>query len=105
MKRVLIIGGYGNFGGIISRALAKDENLSLIIAGRSLSKAQSFIRDLASANAPEAAELDITGDIAPAMAALKPDIVIHTCGPFQGQDYRVAEAAIAQGCHYIDLAD
>ncbi len=34
-----------------------------------------------------------------------PDLVIHTCGPFQGQDYRVAEACIDAGVDYIDLAD
>ena len=31
--------------------------------------------------------------------------VIHTAGPFQGQEYTVARAAIDAGCHYIDLAD
>jgi saccharopine dehydrogenase-like NADP-dependent oxidoreductase len=39
------------------------------------------------------------------LAALKPDIVIHCAGPFQGQDYRVAEAALDCGAHYLDLAD
>ncbi len=34
-----------------------------------------------------------------------PDIVIHTSGPFQTQDHRVARAAIAAGAHYLDLAD
>ena len=33
------------------------------------------------------------------------DIVVHTSGPFQRQDHRVARACIAQGCHYLDLAD
>src|SRR6185437_1605517 len=33
------------------------------------------------------------------------DLIIHTAGPFQGQDYRVARGAVAAGCHYIDLAD
>ncbi|MBA3510982.1 hypothetical protein [Sphingomonas sp.] len=32
-------------------------------------------------------------------------MVIHTTGPFQSQNYRVAEAAIARRCHYADLAD
>jgi len=31
--------------------------------------------------------------------------VIHTTGPFQFQDHRVARAAIATGAHYLDLAD
>lgn len=39
------------------------------------------------------------------LQTLAPDIVIHTGGPFQGQDYRVPEACISVGCHYLDLAD
>ena len=39
------------------------------------------------------------------LLALRPDIVIHTAGPYQGQDYRVARACIEARCHYIDLAD
>ena len=31
--------------------------------------------------------------------------MIHCAGPFQGQDYRVAQAALSAGAHYIDLAD
>jgi hypothetical protein len=31
--------------------------------------------------------------------------VIHCAGPYQGQDYRVAEAALLAGTHYLDLAD
>jgi hypothetical protein len=34
-----------------------------------------------------------------------PHIVINTIGPFQTADYRVAEACIAAGAHYIDLSD
>jgi saccharopine dehydrogenase-like NADP-dependent oxidoreductase len=29
----------------------------------------------------------------------------HCVGPFQGQDYGVANAALAAGAHYLDLAD
>jgi saccharopine dehydrogenase-like NADP-dependent oxidoreductase len=36
---------------------------------------------------------------------LKVGTVIHTAGPFQGQEYTVARSAIDAGCHYIDLAD
>jgi saccharopine dehydrogenase-like NADP-dependent oxidoreductase len=32
-------------------------------------------------------------------------VLIHTAGPFQQQDYRVALAAMEAGSHYIDLAD
>lgn len=100
-SRVLIIGGYGNFGAFISRSLSREDDLQLIIAGRSLDKARSLADELDT----EAAELDINKDLPASLAAIRPDIVIHTSGPFQSQDHFVARACIEQGCHYIDLAD
>ncbi len=101
MKRVLIIGGYGNFGSFISRSLAKQDNINLVIAGRSLSKAQSLAEEI---NA-EAAVIDIHDNLEMRLREIGPDIVIHTSGPFQSQGYGVAEACIECGSHYIDLAD
>jgi saccharopine dehydrogenase-like NADP-dependent oxidoreductase len=56
-------------------------------------------------NADHAA-LDIAkpDDLA-ALLARSPHVVINTVGPFQTADYRVPEACIAAGAHYIDLAD
>jgi hypothetical protein len=31
--------------------------------------------------------------------------VVHAAGPFQGQDYSVAELCIRHRVHYVDLAD
>jgi len=104
-ERVLIIGGYGNFGSYIARRLAEDENIQLIIAGRSLAKAEKMVSALNSANQPIAAQLDIHKNLDEVLAELKPKVVIHTSGPFQKQGYGVAEACIKAGSHYIDLAD
>jgi len=104
-KRVLIIGGYGNFGSFITRQLVRENNLQVIIAGRSLDKANQLADELDNASNVETVTLDINANLAEALAEIKPDIVIHTSGPFQSQDYHVASACIAQGCHYIDLAD
>ena len=103
--RVLIIGGYGNFGGYIARALAGDEAIILLIGGRSQQKANAFAATLNAHNTAEGHAIDIDTDVGAALSRIAPDIVIHTTGPFQTQDHRVAEACIAQGCHYIDLAD
>ena len=105
MKRVLIIGGYGNFGSYIARALASDRNIALLIGGRSKIKADAFAAALDAINRAEGCALDIDGDIEARLCAIAPDIVIHTTGPFQLQDHRVARAAIAAGAHYLDLAD
>lgn len=101
MTRVLIIGGYGSFGSFISKRLAKEKNLQVIIAGRTISKAQALAEEIEA----EAAVIDIHGNLSARLQEIKPDIVIHTSGPFQSQGYGVAEACIACGAHYIDLAD
>lgn len=103
--RVLILGGYGNFGSYIARRLAGDANIALLIGGRSRAKAEAFAAALDAANPPEAVAVDVESDLAGVLAAARPGIVIHTVGPFQGQSYRVAEACIAAGAHYLDLAD
>ncbi len=97
--RVLILGGFGNFGARIARALAKDLSMEVIAAGRNpgASRAGSLIQAVRlNTNAPE---------FAANLCGLGPDVVIHCAGPFQGQDYRVAEIVLAAGAHYIDLAD
>lgn len=103
--RVLILGGYGNVGSYIARALAPDPRVTLLIGGRDAGRADRFAAGLTAANRAEAAGLDIRGDLAGSLGALAPHLVIHTVGSFQNQDYRVARAAIAAGAHYCDLAD
>ncbi len=105
IKRVLIIGGYGNFGSFITKKLAQESNIQVIIAGRSLDKAQALASTLEAIHAPEVVQLDIHDGFIDVLTEIKPDILIHTSGPFQAQGYDVAKACIVLGCHYIDLAD
>jgi hypothetical protein len=105
VKRVLIIGGYGNFGSYVAQALAVDERVRLLIGGRSEAKATAFVARLKPHHLAEPARIDISGDVTADLAHAAPDIVVHTTVPFQGQTYAVARACIEQGCHYIDLAD
>ena len=106
--KILILGGYGTFGGRLAQLLADEPRLTLLIAGRSAEKAAYFCRSL-----PAAAQLvplvfDRNGDIAAQLAACKPDIVVDASGPFQmygTAPYRVVEACIAQRIQYLDLAD
>lgn len=105
VARTLIIGGYGNFGSYIAEALKADANIQLILAGRSIERAEAAAAKLNAINPANGAAIDIDGDLDTTLARIAPDIVIHTTGPFQTQDYRVARACIAQGCHYLDLAD
>ncbi len=105
---VLILGGYGTFGGRLARRLAGTPRLSLIVAGRSATKAAAFVASLSDQAGIRTTALDRTGDLASALGSLRPDILVDATGPFQtgGKDrYRVVEACLAIGIHYLDLAD
>ena len=100
--RIVVLGGFGNFGARICRALAPDQSLTVVAASRHSSAAPA---DFALLNIHNA-QYDITADgLAEGLRALNPGLVIHCVGPFQGQDYRVAHAALSCGAHYIDLSD
>lgn len=106
--RVLVIGGYGNFGGRIAARLARDAAIEVIVAGRDPVQAEAFSRSIEASGGT--ATLSCALDIADsgwvnALDSLRPALVIHAAGPFQAQGYAVAEAAIACGFHYVDLAD
>lgn len=107
MLRVLILGGYGTFGGRLAALLADEARLTLIVAGRSLTQAQAFCAELKSRAALVPAAFDREGDADAQLAALAPDIVVDASGPFQGYSdpYALVHAAIARGIDYLDLAD
>lgn len=105
----LIIGGYGFFGQRLAERLTHIPNVQIIIAGRSLDAARRYALALSQTRRGavcSAWQLDaMSQDLADQISKSGADVVIHTSGPFQGQDYRVAEACIAAGVHYIDLSD
>jgi saccharopine dehydrogenase-like NADP-dependent oxidoreductase len=108
MRNVVVLGGYGNFGKRIVENLACIENITIFIAGRTLSKSSALVeslKDTASASLNPLVIDIFAEDFKEQLAAISPFLVIHTSGPFQGQDYRVPKACIECGAHYIDLAD
>ncbi|HEX8955320.1 MAG TPA: saccharopine dehydrogenase NADP-binding domain-containing protein, partial [Burkholderiaceae bacterium] len=105
MHTVLVLGGYGFFGARICQALHAHAAIRLLIAGRDAGKARQAAQGLG-LPAEQGLALDAHApDLAKTLRKLGVNTVIHTAGPFQGQDYAVAQAAIAAGANYIDLAD
>lgn len=100
-KRVVVLGGYGTFGARISRALAADDLIDCVVAGRSRRRGESFATSIGATfvetdiHDPDALQRALNGAFA----------VVNTCGPFQGQDYGVAKQCIQLGVNYVDLAD
>jgi hypothetical protein len=101
--KVLILGGYGNFGKRIAELLTR-QGVGVIVAGRDAAKAAKLAAALP-AGLAEPATFDVTSELPHQLERWQPGIVINTCGPFQGAGYGVARTCIAAGVHYIDLAD
>ena len=100
MTRILVLGGYGGFGGRISYRLAMAGH-EVIVAGRSRVKAAVFCADKAGLTPAEVSR-DAIGE---GLARWRPAVVVDASGPFQEMDLAVPRAAIAAGVHYCDIAD
>lgn len=107
--RVLIVGGYGVFGGRLVELLQSDRRLTLLVAGRSLARAREFCERRSEAAARLEPVRFERGAVDPgALAALQPTLVVDASGPFQAYGdhrYRLIENCIACRVHYLDLAD
>ncbi len=105
--RVLILGGYGVFGGRLVELLRDIDGLELIIGGRSLERAQAFCASHRGAARVEPLLLDRANVLA-ALHARKPELVVDASGPFQdygASPYHVIECCLAAGVDYLDFAD
>ena len=103
--KILILGGYGTFGGRCAVLLARNPAIDLVIAGRSLDKAQRFAATLPRATAHA---VDRDANLETAIRSIEPDIVVDATGPFQtygGDPYRVVRGSLAAKANYLDLAD
>jgi saccharopine dehydrogenase-like NADP-dependent oxidoreductase len=106
--RVLIVGGYGTFGGKLVRLLADEARLTLLVGGRSLDKARAFVESVAATAVLEPVAMDRNGDADAVLAHLKPYLVVDASGPFQDAGpapYHLVKTCIAHGICYLDLAD
>ncbi|MBK8286720.1 MAG: saccharopine dehydrogenase NADP-binding domain-containing protein [Ahniella sp.] len=108
MKKILLVGASGLFGRGLARGLSAEPGFDLILAGRRLAPLEKLRQALLvdARSKIQTAVLDIAdGSLRDTLVRWQPDLLIHCAGPFQGADRRVAEACLAQGVHYLDLAD
>jgi len=105
--KILILGGYGVFGGRLAELLSDSAELTLLISGRSAQKAQLFCErhQRVARMLPVAAD---RADIVSVLQQQRPDVLVDASGPFQeyaGNPYSVVEACINERIHYLDFAD
>jgi saccharopine dehydrogenase-like NADP-dependent oxidoreductase len=100
-KQVLLLGVFGAFGRHLANRLAKLPGIELTLGVPDPSGLETFARE----SGAKLLRVDPADASSLARAVEGRFIVVNTCGPFHGQDYAVAEAAMAAGAHYIDPAD
>ena len=98
-QKIVILGGYGAFGSLISEQLV--HSASIIIAGRDRERGQNFADSiranyvLCNAKDKKSLQKAVSGAF----------IVINASGPFLPRDYSIPQTCVEENCHYIDLAD
>jgi hypothetical protein len=106
--RVIVVGGTGAFGARLVESLVATTDLEVVIAARHVAPAQALASDMQARHPGQRIEtcvLDASAVTAADLRRLRAWCVVDAAGPFQGAPPRVAEAAIAANCHYVDLAD
>ncbi|MEK0268050.1 saccharopine dehydrogenase NADP-binding domain-containing protein [Stenotrophomonas rhizophila] len=97
----------GVFGGRLVRLLADLPMLELLIGGRNLAAAQVFCTGYVGQSTLRPLQVD-RQQLATALQAERPDLVVDASGPFQDYGehrYTAIEACIAAGIDYLDFAD
>ena len=98
-NKIVVLGGYGTFGSLISSQLAASGNL--FIVGRNHKQGQEFSKSIGA----NFVHCDIEDKDSLGHAIQEAKIVINTTGPFISGNYSIPKYCIEQGCNYIDLAD
>lgn len=102
MSSALVIGGYGTFGSHVARELARLQ-LPLVITGRDASRAEAFARSLGPTC--QARAIDVTRLESCKAALVGQPVVVNCAGPFGELGTSLLDACLAEGCHYVDIAD
>ena len=109
MRTVLVLGGYGAFGNLVARNLARSKDLKILIAGRDGAKATLAAHEIQIQTETKAllagSKCNAINCTPNDLNELGVNLIVNASGPFQNQNYDLARAAISARCHYVDLAD
>src|SRR3546814_17531368 len=92
--KILILGGYGVFGGRLAELLADLSGLELLICGRDLARAEAFCARFRGKPRAVPFALD-RRDIADALQRFAPALVVDASGPFRSEERRVGKECVS----------
>ena len=100
MKKVVVLGGYGTFGRLITEQLIAPE-VDLVIAGRNPRQGEAYAQSI------QARYLfcDVEKDDSLRQAIAGAYLVVNASGPFQAMNYTIPQTCLEEKSHYIDLGD
>lgn len=105
--KILILGGYGVFGGRLAELLSDMRDIEMLICGRNIDRATLFCSAFQGRASVTPVLLDRNA-LHQHIDALSPNLVVDASGPFQdyGDDrYSVIETCIQSSVNYMDFAD
>ncbi len=101
MSKILILGGYGYTGKLLAKYLLAETDAEIVIAGRSLDKAQDFVTQLAN---PRASARQVDATIAATLQpALRGVDLCLVAAPTTHHAETVIFACLAAGADYLDV--
>ena len=99
--KAVVIGGYGNAGQVIVRLMLAHTECDVVVAGRSLAKAQAMVSQLDDPRL-QAAQADATDAASLATVLKDADLLIVAAGT--SATWRTtARASLDAGCHQLDI--
>lgn len=101
-RTIVVLGGYGTFGARVSRDLA-ERGHRVVVAGRDPRRAEALARALGPAHA--SVGVDVRDGAACRLAIRGAAVAVVCAGPFSALGSGPASAALAEGTHYVDIAD
>lgn len=113
--KILILGGYGVFGGRLAKLLRDLPDIEFYICGRDLEQATAFCAKYKGPAMVTPLRVD-RNNLSDVLFKINPDVLVDASGPFQfygencghnknGDPYTVIRACIKAGVNYMDLAD
>lgn len=97
--KILIVGGYGQVGKIVSVSLAQRYPKKVLAAGRNLERAQALSRETDSAVLPVQLDLDSLEDPTTLLQDVR--LVVSS---IERHDNRLVRACLERGIHYVEVA-
>jgi short subunit dehydrogenase-like uncharacterized protein len=102
MGEIWIVGATGRAGRSISAELRDGEH-RIVLVGRNAQRLAEAAATLEAPGGPP--RMLVTDDPLAEIASGRPDVVVNTVGPFGATTVPTAQACVAAGSHYVDLAN